>query len=141
MIPTLLSPDSIARHLDAARVYIIAGFVYGMAFAFLYFVVKWSYEKGSGKPFPRNRVTLALDALIELLPNLPGLVNKLFTLAGLPPILFPTLPFDRLAQALAHPDAPQPQTNAAPVAAPSLPERPSAPADTADAASDNDPHT
>jgi hypothetical protein len=55
------------------------------AFGLLYGGAKILWVKLSGKPFPSNRFTRTLDALVELGSNLLGFLNKMRR-AAIPPL-------------------------------------------------------
>lgn len=92
------------------------------AFGLLYGGAKILWVKLSGKPFPSNRFTRTLDALVELGSNVLGFVNKVKRADGSPLIPNPdvvardALIADlRNALALASPDAARVDAGVAPV--------------------------
>ena len=48
----------------------------------LWAAIKVSYEEKAGKPFPKNRVTIVVDVLADLLPNLPGALHTVAKARG-----------------------------------------------------------
>jgi hypothetical protein len=56
--------------------------LFGGAFSTLWAMIKVSYESKAGKPFPKNKVTLFLDVLTDLLPNLPGALHTVAKAQG-----------------------------------------------------------
>jgi hypothetical protein len=50
--------------------------LFGALFTSLWASIKVSYEKIKGKPFPSNGATLVIDIIVDLLPNLPGMIHQ-----------------------------------------------------------------
>ena len=57
----------------------------------LYATVKVTYQRVTGRA-AKGRVWTVLDVLVELLPNLPGALNRLVRAGGAPSIFAPPAP-------------------------------------------------
>lgn len=90
-----MHPFDPTQLLRQATPWIVAGFLYGQLFAWLYAAARVGYCRATGRPWPHNRALLALDALVEMVPNSPGAINKVYLLLGLPPLMLPSLPLPR----------------------------------------------
>lgn len=90
--PGMVLLASVPAFLAKAVPLIVVGFWWGAIVAFSYGAVKIGWTRLSGKAFPVNKLTRTLDAVVELLPNLLGFVNKVLVLFRLPPILVPPVP-------------------------------------------------
>lgn len=55
-----------------------------LLFAVLWATVKVSYERASGRPMPRNKVTLFFDVVVEFANNLPGALHRTSKVTGGP---------------------------------------------------------
>jgi len=82
-------PANVLAALPVVVPYIVAAFFYGFLFSLLWGALKALWPRVLGKPFPRTRFTMAVDSLVELLPNALGTVNKWLAIAGLPPLYVP----------------------------------------------------
>lgn len=83
-------PANVLAALPAIIPYIVALFFYGFVFALAWGGLKALWPRfAGGKLFPRNRFTMAVDSLVELLPNALGAVNKVLAIVGLPPLYVP----------------------------------------------------
>lgn len=100
---------TILAAVTSLRDILSALFFVGFAFAALYGATKLAYTRLAGRPFPRNRVSLFFDGLVEAAPNALGLANKWLQMAGQPPILPP--PSGSLP---ANPYTPEPAPSPAP---------------------------
>lgn len=51
--------------------------VIGTALSSIWAAIKVSYEARANRPFPKNKLTLAIDIVVDLLPNLPGAIHTI----------------------------------------------------------------
>ena len=49
----------------------------GTALSSIWAAIKVSYEARANRPFPKNKLTLAIDIVVDLLPNLPGAIHTI----------------------------------------------------------------
>lgn len=49
----------------------------GTALSSIWAAIKVSYEAKANRPFPKNKLTLAIDIVVDLLPNLPGAIHTI----------------------------------------------------------------
>lgn len=49
----------------------------GTALSSIWAAIKVSYEAKADRPFPKNKLTLAIDIVVDLLPNLPGAIHTI----------------------------------------------------------------
>jgi len=49
----------------------------GTALSSIWAAIKVSYEARANRPFPKNKLTLAIDIVVDLLPNLPGAIQTI----------------------------------------------------------------
>lgn len=69
MMLELLGPRNVGMILD-----ILAGL---LALSIFWAMFKASYQRVTGEPVPRNKLTVALDVLADLSNNIPGAANRL----------------------------------------------------------------
>lgn len=88
----MLSIDSLlsSRALAIYGLFSLATAILATAWA----LFKLSFQRGAGRPLPRNWFTITMDVLVDFAQNVAGAINRMMKFSGSAGIFLPTQPTD-----------------------------------------------